>query len=297
MLAAVQGAVSGVTGAITVGGKPYLVDVAIGWPPENRLQDVARSTGKGVIGIYDRKVGRNTTRWAPYDYNIIQLPSTLSSVVSGSIIDKSTGSATITLGGPPTVGDGVSAVFLDRGLTIVTTTSAEFSPASAQVVVAVAGDTAATMAAKLAAAINADALLSTWVSAAAAGPVVTVSALSGMGPFLLASHTGNGATATREVGRRERQVQIACWTNSEMSRDAVCDPIAALLAQIEINFSLTASDGSPLRLVYDNDYDIEEGTLQDVYRRDLLVTVEFPITVVDTFYAILAPELSQFSLL
>lgn len=296
--AGLERAVSAVLTGLSVGGNPLTVDVGIGWPPLNKLQDVARSAKskpvaqKGAVGVYDRRIGRNTTRWNPSSFNQVNVAATLTSVVSQSVIPPA-GAATITLGGTVTVGDAVSTVLEDAGEIAISPGEAQPWSVSAEVAIGGATDTPTTMAAALAALISADAVMNLLVTALAVGPVVTLTAKSGKGPIRLVSNTGNGGSQEREIGRREREFQIASWSSTEEARNAIGDPIDTMLAQAELNFGLTFPDGSQGRLLYVNDFDIEDGTLQDAYRRDFLLTIDYPVTVKDQLYAILAPSFAQ----
>ncbi len=280
---AITDALVGVTPAARVG---------IGWPPLNELQDVVRG-GQAAIAVYDQKIGRNTTRWLPFSYDPTIVVPTLTTTLSSGMIAVG-GGAMIILGGTITPGDAVSAVFTNVGIVVFDNDgNAVPRQVGAEVVIVVAGDTLAIVAAKLAAAVNADPLLSLWVSAVSGGPMVTLTALAGIGPLIIASRTGNGGTQLREIGRRERHFQIACWTATEIDRQAISNPIDVMLAQAELDFGFLLPDNSYGRLLYLNDYDIEDGTLVDAYRRDFLCTVDYPVTVVDQLFAILAPELIQ----
>src|SRR5262249_45910673 len=121
------------------------------------------------------------------------------------------------------------------------------TPTWAQVVVGTASDTPTTMATKLAAAINADTILSTWATATSSGPVVTVTSIAGT-PLVVNSYAGNGGTRIQELGRRSRELQISLWARSIEDRDTVGDQIDAMLSQMEVNYGaypngLLFSDG------------------------------------------------------
>lgn len=262
---------------IIVDGQTLQVKAGLGWPSINVLQDVARADAARVpITVYDRKIGRNTTRWLPEVVAQTVNPATLTSLVSRSPL-LGFGTATITLGGPVGLGDAVSAVLARPG-----------AGSAAQVAVAIAGDTPTTMATKLANQINADPVLGLWVVAAALGPVVTLTSLLTM-PAGLSSNCGNGGSQEREVGRRERHVQIVCWGRTQPIRKAVVDVIDGIIASDEAAFGLTLADGTVARLCYVSDYDIEDDTLEDVYRHDFMISLEYPVTVTDLLFAVLAP--------
>jgi hypothetical protein len=41
-----------------------------------------------------------------------------------------------------------------------------------------------------------------------------------------------------------------------------------------------------------SDYDLEDATLEDVYRHDFMVAMDYAVTTVDLLYAVLAPVLN-----
>lgn len=260
------------------------IKTGVGWPPVTALQNVARGgvDGPALITVYDRKVGRNTTRWSPFTYNQIATPSTLTTTVQAPQTIPGMGSTVIALGGVPVAGDAASAILSGPGLAN--------QPGRTGAVVAqqVAGDTLAVFATRLAGLINADALLSTWVLASAVGGLITLTSLIG-GPLDVQSFAGNGGTQLRELARRESQLQITIWAQTEQARAAIVVAVQASLAAAQVNFGVTTPDGTAARLEMQNDFPIEDDTLEDVYRHDFLVTADFAITTQDQLYAVLAP--------
>jgi hypothetical protein len=292
------GQVQVATAGLSANGLPIVVRVGTEWPPQNVLQDVARSAPvpppptsgttpaptsiTAAISVYDRKVGRNATRWSQSIVSTTVVPATLMSAVEAPAAVAPSGSTTITLSGVPTIGDGVSAVAQTAAA------PGSIGPVMAAVVAqAVADDTASSMASKLAAAVNADATLSTWFRATAAGPVVTMTNRLGV-QATLASYTGNGGSQVVEIGRRDRQIQVACWVPTLEARDALVRPLETLFAQLNLEF-MTLPDGTSVQVMYETDYDLDDDTLSDVYRHDFLVDVEYPVTSIDQLFAIIAP--------
>lgn len=263
--------------------------IGIGWPALPALQEVARG-GAALVTVYDRRVGRNVMRWNPYAYNQTTTTAVLTTAVvpaSGAIAVG--GSATITLANAG-IGDAVSCVIRNAAV-VPGVPKTDLGTTAAQVVSAVSGDTAPTMAAKLAVAINGDTTLSAWVSAAAVGPAVTLTSLLASGaPLIVQSFTGNGGSQQRELIRKERQFQVTAWTQTELLREALCDPVDNALAVAQATFGgVTDANGNPIRVTQVNDFDLEDDTLEDVYRHDFLVTLEYPVTTTDQLYAVLAP--------
>lgn len=273
----VQAALQGVVQTALVGVVPSPA-IGIGWPPETLLMDNVRTGGAGLITIYDRKLSKDTTRWKP-----LSLGQTIVQAGVISIATQGNANASITLSGTVLTGDAVSCI-LTLGQT-----------QSAVVAIAQVGATLISLALALANAVNADSLLSTWAQASASGAVVTLVPLL---PFRVASYTGNGGTETLELGRRMRRMQIVIWANSEPLRQTLSDPVEVAIAQLEVGYGpypqgLSFVDGTVGRVLAESDYYIEESTLFDTYRRDFLLSVDYPITSTDVLYAVVAPILTM----
>jgi len=253
------------------------VQVGIDWPSTRVLQQAVKG-GNAIVAVFDRKLTRNTTRWIPTVIGETLTPATLTTVASSSI--PANGSGTITLGGSVTVGDAVSCVLMNG------------TAQQAAIVSGFSADTPATMAAKLAAAINADPVLSTWVSATSNGSVVTVQSL---GPSLLMfSSTGNNGSAIIEIGRRLREIQIACWASTVEDRNLLAGQIDTLLSTIEAMIGpyqagLVLADGTSGYLKIGSDYQLDDATLSDAYRHDFMLSVDHGVTTQDALYSVLAP--------
>lgn len=253
------------------------IKAAIGWPQENVLQDLAKKQHhEAVIAIYDRRISKNSTRWMPSTLDRTVSPTGITSTLSDSVL-QGEGEITITIGGNVLSNDAVS--FVVNGVSRET---------DGVVYVTAPGDTLENVASGLAGAINGSAALQELLTAHTAGNVVTVSSQI-PDPLNLISACGNIASELRELGRRNRQFQIACWTRTQEERLAITNPIESQIAINEADFGLCFSDGTVGRLLYVNDHDIDDDTLQDVLRRDFFVSVDYAITNRDVLYAVLAP--------
>jgi hypothetical protein len=279
----------GATETVALVGQQIVPQVGIGWPPLNAVQEVARG-GAALVTVYDRRVGKDVMRWNPYAYGQVAVVAGLTTAVAPASGDVApAGSCTITLGGAPGIGDAVSCVVHNGAIAQVGLHQVDLGQTAAQVVAAVGGDTPSTMATKLAAAINGDATLSLWLSAAAVGPVVTLTSVAAS-RLSVQSYAGNGGSQTRELIRKLREFQVVTWTRTELLREALCDPIDNALAIAQATFSGVAdSAGNAIRVTDVNDYDLEDNTLEDTYRHDFLVTLEYAVTTTDQLYAVLAP--------
>ena len=201
----------------------------------------------------------------------------MTATVSNSGTVPGFGTATIQIGGPITPNDAVAIVY-----------SHVKGTSGAVVVIASATDAPNTVAANLAAALNNDATASTLVHATAANNVVTLRSQIST-PTTIVANVGNGATRTREIGRRDRHLQVILWTRTEDDRNSVGNAIDTQIAKLEANFGLTFPDGTLGRVLYAGDQQFDDATLADTYRRDFMVSVDYPITTIDALYAVLAP--------
>ncbi len=266
LYAAVQGAVDGFTMPLTVG---------IGYPPVTAPQNIAR--GGALVMIYDRGVSHDVTRWIPKYIAppALTLPGvTLEPLATPWI--KPTSTLTLTFSGSPIAQDAFGIVF--DGAAIfegVTYTSAAAQPLSGFIT-------------QVAAAVNADAVLTGLITATASGnSVVLTSAASGLVNVI--ATTGNVGSSLREVHRTKREAQVIVMAQTPDIRDTVADAIDVTLAQLEIEFGLQLPDTSWVRVISAGDISLEENIRHNVYRRDFIVTLEYGVTYQDIGYTVLAP--------
>lgn len=264
-----------VTTALDTLVPPITYLAAIGYPPVKALQNVAKS-GPALVSIYDRKLSKNSTRWGTYVASQTVIPATLTTALAVDHLAPGQ-STTITLGGSMTPGDAVSALAIILG-----------GNTGAVVVSGTGADTPTTMATKLAAAISTDSSMAGLLTATASGPVVTVTNTAAVA-LALGSYAGNGGTQTREIGRRDQQVQVILWAKTVEQRNTMVAVLADAIAESELGFGPPLPDGSMARLSYVSDYDLEDNTLEDTYRHDFMVGLDYPVTVTDVLYAVLAP--------
>lgn len=279
--AATQGLIST---SIDTAGLPLTVEVGLYWPSAKSLQNNVRKgnapAGIGptsLVTVYDRGLAADSTRWGPTVVGETLTPATMTVVASEGFVQQLE-TMTLTFSGPVTVGDSVGIVL-----------SPTVFNAMAVVVTAVASDTADTMAAKAAAALNANPAIAAMLTATAVGSVVTLTSLLAAAYVPIQANVGNGGTQLIEVGRRKRHFQIVCWSRTPDDRITVSDPIEAMIAGLESNFGLTFPDGSMGRLTFSGDVMHDEATLSDTMRRDFMICVDYGINVTDTLYAVLAP--------
>ncbi len=278
--AAVIAATAGLTSSAPDSlGKPITVLTGIGWPSQRTLQNNVRKGPQPqvLVTIYDRGLARDTTRWKVIELARTVTTATMTAAVSNSGTLPGLGTATIQIGGPITPNDAVAVVF-----------SQVKGTSNAVVQIAGATDTPNTVAANLAAALNSNANASPLMRAAATNNVVTLTSLIAT-PITFTANVGNGASRVREIGRRERHLQVVLWTRTEDDRNTIGAAIETEIATLEADFGLTFPDGTLGRLLYAGDQQFDDATLADTYRRDFMVSVEYPITTTDAIYAVLAP--------
>lgn len=275
VLASIEAMVKAALAPVIVNGVPLSYAAAIGWPAIKTLQNVAKS-GPAIVAIYDRKISKDSTRWSPYAFNQVVTVATLTTALSQSSVAPG-GAATITLGGTVTAGDAVSALAIQIG-----------AATGAVVALGAATDTPATMATQLAALINSDPSMAGVLTATATGDVVTITNVATVA-LALGSYTGNGGTQQREIARRDQQMQVVLWARTVEIRNAMAAALAVAIAESVINFGPALPGGTQGRLSYVSDYDLEDDTLEDSYRHDFMVSVDYPVTVTDALFAVLAP--------
>ena len=301
VLVAVQLQVSAVTSNLSMFNAPISVSVGVGWPPVRTLQSAVKMTPPmALVSVFDRKMSHDSTRWSPAAVAQQIVPATMVSSPSQQILPAG-GTCQLALSSAPAAGDAVSIVLLNRSAEASADPgdgSYTASPGGAVVVAARAGDGLATVADALAAAFNATPTLAAVAAATVAGTSVVLTSRS-RSASVVSSYTGNGGTVTTELGRRRRDVQISIWAPSVEIRDIVAGVVEPLVAEMEMfrgssgQFAsgLPLADGSSGRILASNDFQINDPVLSDLYRYDFILTIDYPVTVMDNVYAVLAPVL------
>jgi hypothetical protein len=234
---------------------PSIVGVTVGvergWPIPNDLQ-AQLAAGQCIVSIYAPPgMERNTTRYLREDQVISAPVHTLTAAVAGN---------KITIGG--TVSTPQNAIALCG-------TKYAF-PYAVQ-----ANDTLNTIAANLAALIAVQ-----FPGTSASGPVITVAGKPGI---LQARIAGAGQVWT-EQGRQEKVFWIICWCPTPQLRDQLAPAIDIALRQLDF---IIMPDQGAARLIYNSSRESDEGEKNDIYRRDLLYSVEYAAATVTS-----APEVA-----
>lgn len=137
-------------------------------------------------------------------------------------------------------------------------------------------DTLTSIAAALAALVAAD------QQASASGAVVTI-------PYChsLVGRVGIVATAVQEVMRVRQRFMISFWCPTPALRNLASTPVRL---QIALTKFLTLPDGFAARLLLVGDAFSDQQEKLLIYRRDLIVTVEYATTNTDKVFQIIVPE-------
>jgi hypothetical protein len=222
-------------------GIPVLV--MKGWPGPQSLDDNLKK-GKTVVSVYTRPTERDSTRY-PLDYEEVSVPEATYSLASaGQVI---------------TVGGAAPTPFFGQNLfVLVGKTPCRYSAQS--------GESAAQAAAGLGAVI----------ASQFPGTTVSGTQIALPGAYLIAAaRVGVAGTASRELGRQDREFQIAVWAPHPKDRDTVAKYIDP---KLRAQSFLALADGSQGRLVYRaspfTDFDQKQG----IFRRDLIFSVEYGTT-------------------
>lgn len=226
-----------------------------GWPIPAQLDaDLAKKVVN--VSVYPRPDERNTSRYMTRSASIVATTPTLTATVAGQAV---------------TIGGVVPNPFAAHNVAIVV--NHKPYPYAVQ-----PSDSLTSIATGLAAMIAADVPGTTNT-----GAVINIAA----GAVVSAARVGTAGQGVRETRRQERTFQITIWADVPASRDAVTQPIDAALSDMKF---ITLADGTGGRLIYKGSPLIDDLEKAKLYRRDLLYTVEYATTIVDTQYQIVAIE-------
>jgi len=213
------------------------VRVYAGWPTAAQL-DADLLGGTAHVSVFNRE-SKNSTR-----YQLAQVDP----VVTAPLLTLTISGRTVTVGGTVAAGVNTAVIVGTNAFTYQT----------------VANDTLSTIATALANSINL-----TYPGTSASGAVIT---LPNSGPAINAARVGGSASQSIEVGRVEQVFQITVWANTPANRKAIASLIVPTLMQSHF---LTLADGSAARLILKGQRDDDVPQKELLYRRDIMVTVEY----------------------
>ena len=229
--------------------------VFVGWPVPATLQtDISNDVCQ--ISVYPLPTERNTTRYeSAWQNGIINTP-TLTLTALGQ---------TVTVGGAvaPANNPHNACIFVG-GIPYIYAVQPT--------------DTIVTVATALATLINA-AVPGTLSS----GPQILLPGTAVLGPV----RVGVTGSSILEIRRQEKLFQITIWANTPQNRSALAKTIDPALAAMHF---INLPDLTGGRLIYRNNRESDTAEKQQVYRRDLIYSVEYPTIQTQTLPQILTVE-------
>lgn len=152
----------------------------------------------------------------------------------------------------------------------------------------VSGDTLATMATNLAAAINTN-FIAESIIATASGAVVTITN-NGSEGFQVATASGNVAIGFEAVLWASRTYQIITYSATLDDREALQGCIENMLAAAEDNYGVALTSGEFIRIKMNNGRSGDADVQKDVYRDDFIFTVDHAVDETQNLYTVLMPD-------
>lgn len=233
---------STITGILNTNGAPAPISVVTGWPEPNDLT-AAAAAGKVIVSVYAQPgTTSNVTRfqWDAVKQNAATITTT--ATIAGGVI---------TFGG---------AITLPLNVAV-------FAGGTSYAYAAQSGDTIATIIQQLAYLIQNVFQIS-----------ITSSTISfTMPPIDLAVYFGGQGTVIRENAREKQAIQITVWGPTQALRMATVKSFEASL--FALNYILLPDQTAGM-LFSMRSFNTDAGQVDNFYRRDVIVTVEYGITEV-----------------
>jgi hypothetical protein len=241
---------SAIAGIINTNGAPAPVSVVQGWPLPNDL-DTASKAGKVIVSVYPQPgATSNVTR---FQWDAIQ--QTPAAISTTAVL----AAGVITFGGTITLPLNVSI----------------FAGGQSYSYAAQIGDTIATIIIQLSYLIQY--IFPITISSNAitfANP-----------PIDLAVYLGGQGTLIRENAREKQAFQITAWAQNQALRMAAVKSFEPGLFALN---SVTFPDGTAGMLFSMRSFNTDAGQIDNFYRRDIIVTVEYGITEVLPAWTVVA---------
>ena len=233
-------------------GSPSVLDAACkiyrGWPSRNNL-DADLKEKKINITVIPTDNERNTTRY------LLEFKQPASPPAALQI---ATAATTITLTGTPKTPLNVAALVNGKGF----------------VYPVQRGNSLNDIASGLATLINA------FIPASSSGAVITVS-----GAHSLQARVGEVKKIVQEIKRQQRSFRVILWCADPATRDAVAQIVDPALSQLSF---INLPDGMTGRVRYEKSATLDNQQKENLYRRDLIYSVEYATTVGDNAAEIVA---------
>jgi hypothetical protein len=239
--------------------------IGVDWPPVNALQAVASGNSVPIITIFDRGSEKNQTKAINLFYALPPTyPTPGASISLSSTFMAPSNSVTVTGSGTPAVNDAFCFTLISG--------SVGQTQVMAEYIVSTVGTTLITALIAFTAQIN----TLSEISASLSGNTITITNNSQAVYTVRSEVTGKGYY-TQEGFRWLRDVQVILWTNSPMARGKYGDVLEQLFSQLEVNYGFIASDQSACRVLYTDDLVHKDSQLQDIFRRDFMLQIDYPV--------------------
>lgn len=239
--------------------------IGVDWPPINALQSVATGASVPIITIFDRGVEKNHTHAINLIYALPPTqPTPGASIVLNTTYFAPGQTVTLTGSGTPAVNDAFCFTLLSG--------NNQQNQVMAEYIVSTTGISLTTALTNFTTQIN----TLHDISAVLSGNMITIINNSQAIYTVRSEVTGKGYY-TQEGFRWLRDVQVILWTNSPQARGKYGDVLEQLFSQLELNYGFIASDQSACRVLYTDDLVHKDSQLKDIFRRDFLLSVDYPV--------------------
>jgi hypothetical protein len=259
-------------------------EIGIDWPAQKCIGAVSNGTEPALISFFDRGTTKNITRAIPM-LNVLPPigPNPGATLTPSSLLLKTGETVTLTGSGTPVINDAFCLTLIYG------------SVGQNQLYAEITASGTTTLSDALTSFTGQINLIENF-SASLSGDVITVTSAFQQNVTVRAEVT-NIATVTQEGYRWLRDIQITLWVPSPAARSKYGDVLEQLFAQLEVNYGFFTSDNTAVRLTVTHDHLWTDSQLQDYYRRDFIIQLDyavlntlpaFPIETIKQTYGILS---------
>lgn len=239
-------------------------EIGIDWPAQKCIGAVSNGSEPALISLFDRGTTKNITRAIPMLNVLAPIgPSPGATLTPSSFFLKAGETVTLTGSGVPIVNDAFCLTLI-YGSAGQNQLFAEYK--------ALSSDTLTTALTAFTTRIN---LLDNF-SAALVGDVITVTSAFQQN-VTVRSEVTNVALVTQEGYRWLRDIQVTLWVPSPAARSKYGDVLEQLFTQLEVNYGFFTSDNTAVRVTVTHDHIWTDSQLQDYYRRDFVIQLDYAV--------------------
>jgi hypothetical protein len=247
------------------------------WPNINILQAVVSGSSGPVISLFDRGGIKNVTKAIGMEVATLTTKGT-----PGAILTPATGTLLTTT---PYILTGSGTPFANDTFYINFPSTVGLTNLFAEYI-ALQGDTLATCLTNFAAAIN---LIDGLAATVSGNTIHIVNSLTNQ--FPVQAGVVNIGSTTKEVYRQIREIQITLWTNNVVDRQNYGAVLEQLFVQLEYDYGIKLSDQSLARVMIMDDTVRKDSQLQDIFRRDFIITIDYPVLLTHQVWEVVTTPL------